>query len=116
MYPKLAHIPKLFMIFLIRSMDFRVERVKSKKSPHTMNGDKELFTIGHSNHSSEAFIKLLKQHEVTAIADVRSHPYSRQNPQFTQAALKTALVEAGINYVFLGKELGAVCQVTLVVM
>lgn len=81
-----------------------------------MNNHKELFTIGHSNHSSEAFIQLLNQHEVTAIADVRSHPYSRQNPQFTQAALKATLLEVGIYYVFLGKELGAVCQVTLTVM
>lgn len=72
-----------------------------------MNGDKELFTIGHSNLNSEAFIQLLKQHEVTAVADVRSHPYSRHLPHFTQANLKAALIEASIHYVFLGKELGA---------
>jgi len=35
----------------------------------------ELFTIGHSNHTIEDFISLLQQHSVTALADVRSHPY-----------------------------------------
>ena len=67
----------------------------------------ELFTIGHSNHSIEAFIALLQQHGVTALVDVRSHPYSRYLPHFTQKSLKTALFDAGIRYVFLGQELGA---------
>lgn len=66
-----------------------------------------LFTIGHSNHTIEAFIALLQQHEVTAVADVRSHPYSRYLPHFKQAALKKALNSVGIWYVFLGRELGA---------
>ena len=30
------------------------------------------FTIGHSNHAIETFIELLHQHQVTALADVRS--------------------------------------------
>jgi uncharacterized protein (DUF488 family) len=67
----------------------------------------ELFTIGHSNHSLEDFIALLKNHGITAIADVRSHPYSRYLPHFTQAALKNSLESAKIRYVFLGQELGA---------
>ncbi len=66
-----------------------------------------ILTIGHSIHSIERFISLLKQHQVTALADVRSHPYSRHFPQFSKDALKSALAEAGIAYVFLGKELGA---------
>lgn len=67
----------------------------------------ELFTIGHSNHSIETFIALLQQNDVTALADVRSHPYSRYLPHFNQRSLKTALFDAGIRYVFLGRELGA---------
>lgn len=66
-----------------------------------------LYTVGHSNHDIATFIKLLKQHEITAIGDVRSHPYSRYTPQFSQVALKARLTEANIAYVFLGKELGA---------
>ncbi|BAY32597.1 hypothetical protein NIES2107_44860 [Nostoc carneum NIES-2107] len=67
----------------------------------------EIFTIGHSNHSIEAFMTLLQKHGITALADVRSHPYSRYLPHFSQLPLKAALVNAGISYVFLGKELGA---------
>jgi uncharacterized protein (DUF488 family) len=67
----------------------------------------DVFTIGHSNHSSEVFLALLYQHGITALADVRSHPYSRYLPHFNQAPLKAALKAAGIHYVFLGQALGA---------
>lgn len=67
----------------------------------------ELFTIGHSNHSIDALIELLQQHGITAVADVRSHPYSRFLPHFNQSALKAGLLREGIQYVFLGRELGA---------
>lgn len=66
-----------------------------------------VFTIGHSNHTIESFIELLKKYEITALADVRSHPYSRYLPHFNQRELKASLKESGIDYVFLGKELGA---------
>jgi uncharacterized protein (DUF488 family) len=62
----------------------------------------ELFTIGHSNHAIEAFISLLHQHEITALADVRSRPYSRYLTHFNKEPLKSALNRAGIYYVFLG--------------
>jgi uncharacterized protein (DUF488 family) len=55
----------------------------------------------------EHFIGLLRRHAITALADVRSTPYSRTNPQFNREDLKEALTAAGIAYVFLGKELGA---------
>lgn len=68
---------------------------------------KAVYTIGHSTHSIETFIGLLKRHGITALADVRSSPFSRYNPQFNQPVLKTTLREHGIQYVFLGDELGA---------
>jgi len=67
----------------------------------------EIFTIGHSNHSEARFLELLQQHGITALADVRSHPYSRYLPHFNQAALKRSLPTAGVAYVFLGQHLGA---------
>ena len=67
----------------------------------------KLFTIGHSNHSIEDFISLLQNHGVTAVADVRSHPYSKYLPHFSQKLFKKSLLDAGIRYVFLGQELGA---------
>lgn len=67
----------------------------------------KIFTIGHSNHSIEKFIDLLKQHQISAIADVRSTPYSRYNQQYNQEKLKHELRRNNISYSFLGKELGA---------
>ncbi|MFM7382928.1 MAG: DUF488 family protein [Microcystaceae cyanobacterium] len=68
---------------------------------------KPLFTIGHSNHSPEKFLELLQLHDITALADVRSAPYSRYLPHFNQSALQSLLQHSDIRYVFLGKELGA---------
>lgn len=65
-----------------------------------------ILTIGHSNHSLEEFIALLRQHGVTACADVRSSPYSRRHPAFNREPLQEALKQHGIAYVFLGHELG----------
>lgn len=65
-----------------------------------------VLTIGHSNHELPRFLTLLRAHGVSAIADVRSSPYSRSNPQFNQDTLRDLLKEVGIAYVFLGRELG----------
>jgi uncharacterized protein (DUF488 family) len=67
----------------------------------------ELYTIGHSNHTLEKFLELLKTHQIGAIADVRSSPYSAWLPHFNRELLKEALPKAGVAYVFLGDELGA---------
>jgi uncharacterized protein (DUF488 family) len=66
-----------------------------------------LFTIGHSNRPLAEFLDILRENEVTAVADVRSSPFSRWCPQFNREALQRSLKEAQIEYVFLGKELGA---------
>ncbi|MFL6140667.1 MAG: DUF488 family protein [Labedaea sp.] len=66
-----------------------------------------VLTIGHSTHDLPRLLWLIRQHEVTAVADVRSVPVSRFTPQFNRRALARGLHEAGIKYVFLGKELGA---------
>jgi uncharacterized protein (DUF488 family) len=66
-----------------------------------------ILTIGHSNHSLEKLVELLRLHAVTAVADVRSSPYSRANLHFNRAWLERQLEESGIVYVYLGRELGA---------
>jgi uncharacterized protein (DUF488 family) len=68
---------------------------------------KELFTVGHSNHSLDYFLELLLAHQVSAVADVRSIPYSKYSPQFNKDVLESALRDANIDYMFLGGELGA---------
>ena len=67
---------------------------------------KTVFTVGHSNHPLDGFLALLLQHGVTALADVRSVPHSRRHPHFNRKALAAALETRGIDYVFLGGELG----------
>jgi uncharacterized protein (DUF488 family) len=59
---------------------------------------KAVSTIGHSNHPIGAFIALLRTHKIEALADVRSFPGSRRNPQFNQASLRQSLNDAGISY------------------
>jgi uncharacterized protein (DUF488 family) len=68
---------------------------------------KTVYTIGHSNHSFEEFLRCLTAHGVGAIVDVRSRPYSRYNPQFDRETLRSSLKAAGIEYVYLGDSLGA---------
>ncbi len=68
---------------------------------------REMFTIGHSNHPIEHFINLLTAHRISAIADVRSSPYSEYSPQFNRELIQQKLQDANIEYVFLGRELGA---------
>jgi uncharacterized protein (DUF488 family) len=65
-----------------------------------------VYTVGHSNHPIDRFVELLRGAGITAVADVRSIPYSRRYPQFGQARLEHSLREAGIAYVYLGAELG----------
>jgi uncharacterized protein DUF488 len=65
-----------------------------------------LFTVGHSNHDLGEFLRLLRGAGVTALADVRSHPFSRRWPQFNRPGLERALAEQEIGYAFLGDLLG----------
>jgi uncharacterized protein (DUF488 family) len=66
-----------------------------------------LFTIGHSDHELAHFVSLLARHGVNAIVDVRSQPYSRFHGQFNRETVAEVLRIAGIEYLFLGRELGA---------
>jgi uncharacterized protein (DUF488 family) len=70
------------------------------------NDQREVLTIGHSSHSMERFLELLLGAGVTAVADVRSAPYSRHVPQFNYDSVRAALRGAGVAYVHLGEELG----------
>ena len=67
----------------------------------------DVFTIGYSGHSFAEFLALLNANGITAIADVRSRPFSKFNVEFNQDTLKNELAKSGIAYVFLGAELGA---------
>jgi uncharacterized protein (DUF488 family) len=65
-----------------------------------------VFTIGHSNHSLETFLELLDHHQIEVLVDVRSQPYSKYTPHFNAKELKATIIQRGLKYLFLGKELG----------
>ena len=66
----------------------------------------ELLTIGHSNLAADRFLGLLKEAGVTAVADVRSVPFSRWCPWFSGKALAQRLAGEAIAYIALGDALG----------
>ena len=68
--------------------------------------DANLLTIGHSNLAADQFLALLKAQAVTAIADVRSVPFSRRFPWFSNRALSERLQSKGLAYVMMGDTLG----------
>jgi uncharacterized protein (DUF488 family) len=65
-----------------------------------------VLTIGHFNHTVERFLSLLNAHAIQVVVDARSQPYSKYATQFDHEALKLALQDAGIRYLYLGRELG----------
>ena len=60
-----------------------------------------VWTIGHSNRPLEAFLDLLAQYQVEAVADVRRFPGSKRQPSYAQEALRAALERRGIEYAWL---------------
>ena len=61
------------------------------------------YTIGHSTRSLDDFISLLENAGVKTVADVRTIPRSRTNPQFNAETLPQALGASGIDYAHLAK-------------
>lgn len=60
-----------------------------------------VYTIGHSTRSIDEFIELLRSQNVAQLADIRTIPKSRHNPQYQQEALQKSLAAAGIDYMYL---------------
>jgi uncharacterized protein (DUF488 family) len=57
-----------------------------------------IFTIGHSTHPIDEFIRILRAHGIRQLVDVRTIPRSRRNPQFSRENLPGSLQAAGIVY------------------
>ena len=64
-----------------------------------------LWTVGHSNRSTEKFLALLSEHNIEVLVDIRSFPTSKVE-HFKREEMEKWLSEHGIEYVWLGKELG----------
>src|SRR5262249_42881863 len=63
-----------------------------------VSADAPFFTIGHSTRPRDDFVALLREAEVRVIADVRTIPRSRTNPQYNADALEPALAAYQIGY------------------
>src|SRR5436309_764064 len=70
------------------------------------SAEPRIYTVGHSKHSLARLLELLQAARVTAVADVRSHPFSQRHPQFNRPELEEGLKASGLAYVFLGDQLG----------
>jgi uncharacterized protein (DUF488 family) len=70
-----------------------------------------LYTIGHSTHPIDRFVRILTSFEIGLVVDVRSIPRSRHNPQFDQAELERELLSRAIEYWHL-TELGGLRHTT----
>ena len=57
-----------------------------------------IYTIGHSTHSIEDFITILKKYEITELIDIRTIAKSRHNPQFNETELALTLRNHHIGY------------------
>jgi uncharacterized protein (DUF488 family) len=66
-------------------------------APEHATAEPIICTIGHSTHTLDKFIGLLKANNVVHVLDVRTVPRSRHNPQFNIDSLPASLRAAGIS-------------------
>lgn len=67
----------------------------------------DIFTIGHSNYSTERFLHMLRYFNIDCVVDIRGTPYSSYNVQFDKEALKYTLNKEGFIYIYMAKEFAA---------
>ena len=75
--------------------------MKRPSPQETQWADGAIFTVGHSTLPIERFIEMLETYGIQCVADIRTVPRSRHNPQFNEDALQQALGAHGIEYVAL---------------
>lgn len=67
--------------------------------PETAKWKKDtIFTVGHSTLPIEEFLALLDAYAIACVADIRTVPRSRRNPQFNADTLETTLGEHKVKY------------------
>ncbi len=65
-----------------------------------------LHTIGHSNLSLPDFLRVLREHDISYVVDVRSSPSSARFPHFNRPDVASSLEKTGIEYFYMGDKLG----------
>ncbi len=63
----------------------------------------KLYTIGHSTRTLDELAGMLLSFDVSVLADIRTIPRSRHNPQFNCDSIRSALSSRGLHYVHLPK-------------
>ena len=58
----------------------------------------QIYTLGHSTRTVERLVKILEKYEIQIVADIRTVPRSRTNPQFNKDSLPIFLKQRCINY------------------
>lgn len=77
-----------------------------QKPTNTSNfAETTIWTIGHSNRSQKTFLEMLRENKIEVLVDVRRFPTSKVE-HFKRKAMERWLSEQGIEYVWLGEELG----------
>lgn len=66
---------------------------------------KNIYTIGHSTHTLDEFVLMLKSFQIELLVDIRSFPGSKRYPYFNKESLEISLPENEIEYIHLS-ELG----------
>ena len=67
--------------------------------------EKVIYTLGTSTRSIEEYVEILAMHGIEVLVDVRRFPKSRLE-HFNRPSLRAVLAGAGIQYIYLGGELG----------
>lgn len=73
---------------------------------NTTDSGNSVYTIGHSTRTIEVFTSILSSYSIELLVDVRRFPYSRKFPWFNRENLCCVLKENGIDYEWLGENLG----------
>jgi len=71
-----------------------------------MDKNEGIYTIGYGSRSFENFLKLLQEYGIEYLIDVRTRPYSKFKPEYSQNSLNALLKKYNIRYVFMGDMLG----------
>lgn len=67
----------------------------------------DIYTIGHSNYSTERLIDMLRTFNINCVVDIRAIPYSKYNTHFNKEVIQETLVNANFIYIYMAKEFGA---------
>ena len=66
-----------------------------------------IYTVGHSTHPIEYFLKLIQEYAIDCLVDVRSVAASARNPQYNKQPLANYLKNNNITYLHFAEEFGA---------